>query len=404
MTKQDRLNLYKMIYDSVTEVGELFLATSGDKVMVLDINGNEFISGDKDSLRAYGPFIMIQYKHTDNWKILNAITGRSIETKIILYLDNDIKSIGDRLLAVRVGYCKYKLYNMYLEELLESTTRFGHYINNNKYTITYNLDQYTGVYSQSMAVQHAVYNIITGTFDSYCEYELGKYGVYEYKAVSTEKSESSIQKLGGAVSGYRYKLVKNGNIRGNKTYESIYRNVHSVENTFFVSEYPRKECITTLKYGLEYKEIKIPAGVQYIGIIDTEGNELIPPIARKLQHIGNDNFLLAINSDNYNTIFNLNTGIIYDSELVNEIIPHDTLPISIIRFKNGACGAIDNNGNIFDIRDIAKHLKCSYCKNNTSIIKVELEYKTTYITNRLVPITNMNMVSKLKNMEFIPMI
>lgn len=403
MTMNDKLIIYKMMYDSVEIVGNVFKATRGDRVIILDINGNEFISGDLDTLKTCDSFILLK-QSGDTWSILNTITGKRLTKKLYIYWDSDFKCVGEGLLGVKVDYTNYELYDIYLDSILNSVTMFKSYSKNGKCIINYKVNfHHFGYTGASSAMTQAVYNYNTMTFDKYGEYDLGKYSEHEYKAIATEKSDTNLSKYGCAETIFRYKLTKNDNIRGQKTYENIYRTMESLPNTFFVTDYYKERHVEKIKHWAGTKDIEVKIREQLIGLIDTEGNELIPTISSKLQYIGADNFLLALNSNGYDTIYNLKYGILYDYETICDIVVHSTLPISIIRFKNGACGAIDNKGNIFDIRDIAKYLKCSYSKNNTSIIRVELDYKTAYITNKLVPITNMNAISKYKKEEFISM-
>ena len=126
-------------------------------------------------------------------------------------------------------------------------------------------------------------------------------------------------------------------------------------------------------------------------------------MADKIDYIGSDNFLITVeNNITEQFIFNKNNGITIKPDDVHNITIHKTLPFVIINGKQGF-KILDSYGRIFNIDSIAKYFRCSYCKNRTDIIKVDLDYATKYITNRLIPITNMHEIMKLKTEEWIPM-
>ena len=142
MTLEDRANLYRLIYDSVTIVGTMFKVTQGDKAAILDINGNEFISGDLDSLKTCDSFILLR-NSGDTWSILNTLTGKRIKTKLYMYWDEDFRCVGSGLLGVKVDHMEYKLYDIYLNEILNSIRMFSGYSKNGKCIINYRLEYYS---------------------------------------------------------------------------------------------------------------------------------------------------------------------------------------------------------------------------------------------------------------------
>lgn len=145
---------------------------------------------------------------------------------------------------------------------------------------------------------------------------------------------------------------------------------------------------------------------KYIGLIGSDGVELLKPIYSGVEYVGADNYLIYTDQDNirYFALYNILKGTIYDFKDISNAYAHSTLPVVVIVLKNGEVKLVSTcDGSIYNAIDIAKHMNCKYSTENTNVIRVELDYGTKYITNRLVPINNIQEVSKLNNYNWIPM-
>lgn len=149
------------------------------------------------------------------------------------------------------------------------------------------------------------------------------------------------------------------------------------------------------------------------GLLSIDGTEIIPVKMDRIEALS-DTYIFYEYSrtglvdrqlQNKKEIYNAKTkSIAVSAKDTKEIYIHQTLPLCIIVYNNDEVKLFDFKGNIFNVADIAKYMKCFYSMQDTKVIKVRLDNeKEVYIDTRLNPITNYYSIKMLNEYQWIPM-
>jgi hypothetical protein len=137
------------------------------------------------------------------------------------------------------------------------------------------------------------------------------------------------------------------------------------------------------------------------GIINDKGVELVKPEFSSIKYIGKNNFILDFSD--YSEIYSSESqSIIVEPLPKGSIRVHETLPITLITKSKTEYECLDCFGRRFELKDISKYFNCSYCNSNPDIIKFIMPDGQTrkYITNHLVPVTNVHLIAQLDAESF----
>lgn len=186
---------------------------------------------------------------------------------------------------------------------------------------------------------------------------------------------------------YMYKLYLNEKVVGDKSYIDIQKLKESEDNVYLVYE----------RYCDKYRKV---------GLMNSEGKEIIPTENKEITYIGSHNYIVRrfinlIKTETY--IYNIMNG--QKSQIYNDfnVVQHPTLPLTIIKKNDGSTIILDVKGNLFDIKDFSKYFKCSYCQTQPTMLKIDFEYGSKYVDNRLTPITNMHALKALSQQKWVDM-
>ena len=100
----DRLSIFKMMYDEVKDIGKGLIYASNstsDEVKIFNKNGAELLTGDKNFIQVKGKFLVVS--KGDSIQLLNFFTGTSISIMISRYLfnmDRDIQELTENVTLV----------------------------------------------------------------------------------------------------------------------------------------------------------------------------------------------------------------------------------------------------------------------------------------------------------------
>lgn len=132
------------------------------------------------------------------------------------------------------------------------------------------------------------------------------------------------------------------------------------------------------------------------GLIENNGTKVLDAIYNSIKRVGDELFVL--NFSGMESIYDKRRNcLLFAFTDVEKITVHETLPLSIVKLKDGRYLCIDTRCRIFNTCDIAKYFECYYNEEHTNIIKVVInEYTTKYINTSYVPITNLKEISKLQ--------
>lgn len=286
-------------------------------------------------------------------------------------------NIGEHFVAI--SSYPFTVINQNLEIVID----FGDTFTMNYYAATQNILKVP--YSLDGKRCMAVLNETSQQVESYDSFEINN----EYSLVAVEYNKSYVDRQKHKtinkdnLNSFRYSLYRYGTRLSNNKYDDVIKPIE-LSNTDTLYTYDN----------------------EYMGLVRSDGIELLKPIYNKVEYVGADNYLIytSQNDIKYFALYNILKGTIYDFKDTSNIYVHATLPVVVIILKNGEVKlASTYDGSIYNAVDIAKHMKCKYSPDNTNVIRVELNYGTKYITNRLVPISNIQEVSKLNNLSWMPM-
>lgn len=383
----DMIRTLSFLHEGLEVVHERVVTYVEDgKRYVCDLNDEPIIVDDENKLFLVGTFAVNTssdfrnaYTKSD-MTIISTITGMKSQFKDCYNTEEMVNYLGTHF----IGRCSYdkrynrviSIYNIYMQEVyqvkearvlkcLEDTpvsTRIGQLINGSWHIIM---------------ASKASNNI--EIFDSY---ELDSVNRVSLMGKAWDANRGlSISRHN--ISNVRYMLCKDYTCKG-KLYMDITKPAELSNTTYLM----------THDFDDIYKKDRICKGI----IEETEGKEIFKTLYDDISYIGSDNFIL----DFFDTrqIVSAKTGIIIDSVAKNQIYIHPTLPMVII-VNNGEYMILDTKGRLFNLRDIAKYFDCYYTLKDAEILKIKLEYKIVYVTNRLVPITNIHNIGVISTYDWV---
>lgn len=429
MEKQDRLQILNMCHDEVMELSDTIVGCiDGDTITIETFDGYELLKTPKSELRLIGSFALSTSIKPDmiaitNFKTLKTknirVNNPRIEIENSELLSNDIICVGNKWDGTHI-------INSYLDEIAEFSRLSYIKRTNNASDGFFIIYKFYDEYYQESGMYHTAF--ISNTTQNFRFYDTREFNVNSGIIATTLKANS---KRGVSINRYsldilRYKLTYNNRIVSEKDYEDILeaRSIGCENDTFLTIdiESDRKQYKELFENLNNNKiDINVLGNVALTGIIKADGREVIPPIADSIDYLKNDNYIVTCTYDNkkvlstysgrseykkeqYRFIYNdILKKVIAGPYSVDRIQIHETLPIVTISNLDGTYEILDIYNRRFNVYDIAKYFECYYSKNNPSIIKVNLEYATKYITNNLVPITNLNLLKDIINDEWISM-
>lgn len=376
-----RMDILKMMYSVVKPLSnEIIYCEQDEVVTIVNKNGIEIATGTKDNLKRVGTFLILIDKKSNIVTIYSYSTNRKIDikdTSIISYIN--FKEVSDDILQIELVR-RNILINRYLEILVDIDTYTMHAYIQSEYKICLKF---------SVDVNRnctAYLNRVTGRMESYDQFDLDEH----YSCLATDfhkKTGVSINK--DCTACFKYKLVRDGVIISQKSYEDIIKPSElSNTNTFYTIGY-NKNSSNPIKKGL----------------IRDDGAELLSADYDNIQYVGAENYILTLIQNNiqYSAIYNSKSGVVYGfDELANALV-HRNLPMVVLYLRNNTIKLLTTNGLVIEPAEISKYFKCSYSQQRPDIIRVELEYGKKYINNALMPITNMHEIAKLSTHTWIPM-
>lgn len=380
MDMQENLAILNMIHEKVKIVGDrFFVCEDGKKLSIINEFGAEVISSENASISIIGNFVIVT--GTDNAGEIN---------REIYNLDTQCK--GEIKQSKNYGYSSISRYSREVDlgEFLGSINNDGLDIYSKyaeKIAFIPNCNS-AGIISQT-----SCYSSVWYTIDYIPKYrhallskqsnELIYYDIIELdngmQLIASEVANIRFNISDEVSDRYRYKLGRYNKILTEKAYDDIIKLPDIYNEELYYTVYIDK-----------HKNKKF-------GVINYNGDELVEPIYDKIENIGSGNFRLEVDSKAliYNVIKNTKSNV-YNS---SNVIIHKTLPITII-VKNDDVILLKSTGELFSIKDFTKHFKCSISDSDLSLIKVELDYGTKYIDNRLSPITNMHKIAAISKYEW----
>ena len=389
--KENRLAVLKLMYQNIKEIAEnIYLGIDGDNQVIFDVYGNECLrtKGIKKDIQIKNNTVIINNNVSNNIVLINIKNGAVKEIK---GTQRNIKELGKYILIEPSWGYKAELVDTYTTEIIDggdiiSTDRvYIQKLTGNdtilKYWSTYAVDYRTIIID--------TVNSKIKYFDIYSPFEdFPKLKNYMLAATSKSKIEEGYSvSYRGSLPSLRYALTINGLILNSdkKDYEDISKPMELQDtDTFYTFDYPTKTV------GIHDK-IKT-------GLIDKDGKELLEPIYDSIKYIGGNNYIIT--TGERKEIFNsvANKEIISHND-AQYIIRYDELPFTEIITYTGKAFILDSKNEIFNIEDITKHFKCSYNKDNKSIIKIDFGGYSKYVNNQLKPVN----FSETKKDVWIPM-
>lgn len=378
-----RICILQMMYSVVKPLSDsIIYCEQDDNVTIVNKNGIEIASGTKDTMKLVGIFLTISDINNKTITIYCYSTNKKKMIKADNYaIYSPPKQVGEEFLQIQFGVgTNCIIFNKYLEEIFSiSVFYIKTYIqSNSKICMKYRLNTFRD--------SVGYINRLTGRVESYDSFDLNE----SFSLLATEyHSNKGVSVNKECIKYFKYKLVKNGMVVSQKSYEDITKPTELVSTDTFYTFEADKDNISCKKKGL----------------IRSDGTELLGADYDEIQYIGANNYILTIIKDDisYVAIYNSEKGVVYNFDEITKAVIHKTLPMTILYLNNGKIRLLAANGIEFNPEEISKYFKCSYSKSRPDLIRIELDYGKKYINNTLVPITNMHEISSLVNHEWIPM-
>lgn len=376
---KERLNILQMMYDIVQPLSkDVIYCSQNDEVTLVNRYGVELATGTKDTIHKVGCFVaMIDKYNTTSIYCFSTGMSKKIENKNKHHYFS-MKEVGPEYLIIEY-ISRAVILDRYLNTVFDvEASRLRAYVNDSKICVKHRID----LFRESTAY----INRLTGKVEFYDYFDLDD----TYRCIATEyHTEKGITVNKDCVQNLRYKLSKNGKIVTSRSYEDITKPVELTStNTFF-----------TFDLGGKYKKDT------KMGLITDEGVELLETIYDSILYVGANNYLVGIiiHNKRYLALYNSEKGVIYNFNELAGAEMHRTLPLLMVYKADGELKLLTTCGIEFSPVDLAKYFRCSYSKQRPDIIRIDLDYGKKYITNTLIPITNMHEINKLSTHEWIPM-
>lgn len=376
-----RVSILQMMYSIVQPLSkDVIYCEQDDNVTVVNRNGIEIASGTKDTLKILGIFLAIVDKNVRRVTIYCFSTQRQKKIdNIANYGFFDLKQAGPEFISLEIG-SRVIILNKYLDTIFDvNTYKLKAYVNGeSRVCIKYRID----LYRESTGY----INRLTGAIESYDSFDLNE--TYRMLATDYHKSKGiAINK--DCIHYFKYKLVKDNIIVSKKSYEDITK----------PSELTSTDTLYTFDLDDKYR------ASTKIGLIRRDGTELLEPIYDGIRYVGANNYIVDMikNDVRYTAIYNSERGVLYNfGELISADM-HRTLPFVVLFKVGGGVKLLTTDGNEIEPAELSKYFKCSYSEQRPDIIRLDLDYGKKYITNTLVPITNMHEITKMTAHNWIPM-
>ena len=380
--------LLNVIYDNIVNLKNgYYLCEAEDKNILVDSNGNDIcIKDDKtdfcykiNSVQRHGNFLWISLCKV----LINQSAYALLSTKTNRYIlvgDGDIELLTDDILLLtsrtRSAMYEHIIYDNEFRKLgsIPQDARWKLYLDAYK-SQNGNLINIYCTFGTNFKRKRIILDTQLRKVLSYDTFEITD----KLSAVATSTDGSGISISEYCEPTFKYRLNNNGTILG-KEYEDIIDRAE-LQNTDFLYVYDSKGKI---------------------GVINrNNANEVVTPKYSRLEYVGYNNFIASVSGDKCTEMINADTG---DTKVLSEIAKHSTLPILIMKTWNNVVVLYNIvNGMIFGVADFSKQFKCHYSKNRPDLIRVDLAWGSKYITNTLVPITNLAYIEQLKSSEWISM-
>ena len=365
---------------SYTEDGVTYIA---------DLDDNILIKADSEYIGIYGTFVIVSknkplstFMSECNITVYNVLTFNTVEPlNICIAGTDDISALGNEFIALRYRLIKSDwrtytqvIYNKYLDEIFDMREciirRANPCIEDTpiKSKIQYTLSGHW----KTMILNKAKANI-----DIFDTVDLD--ATNGIQLVGTEWSKKdNLAVNNNTVENIKYKLSILGRIVGN-AYQDITK-PQELHNT---------------NYFIAYESIKHRICK---GLIDKDGRELIQPIYDDIKYIGENVFILTYFGSAI--VFSLVKGLMLDNIKSDNIWIHPTLPLTVVT-KDAEYWIIDCYGRIYKLFEITKNFECYSTDKDSGILKINTGYKNVYVSNTLVPITNIHKIKILKTYNWV---
>lgn len=374
-------NIEVLSYNTIsyTEDGVTYIA---------DLDDNILIQGKESNIKTCGTFVVQSFTKKYNGEnkvhIYNMLTFKEVEPLLITVENtSDINVLGDQFIAIRQRLNKHDwrsyahvIYNKHLRKVFEIKD--------------YNAIGYRRNYClEDTPIKSKISYLLNGHWKtmvlSKVKEDVDIFDVVELdmekgiQLIGVEWSEQAWLSVSNyTVDNVKYKLSIMGKIVG-KAYQDIVK-PQELHNTDYF-----------LVYDTLNKRI-------CKGLIDTQGKELIQPIYDDMKYIGENVFILTYQG--YCIVFSLDKGLMLDSILSDNVWIHPTLPLTVI-IKDSEYWIVDCYGRLYSLFDITKNFECYSTDKDKNILRINTGYKNVYVTNTLMPITNIHSIKMLHTYKWV---
>lgn len=378
---KDKVSILNMIYEHVIPLSrDVIYCETGNDVYIVHKDGGTIAEGDKDRIKLVGLFLIVGKSRSGCYTIYSFYTNKKIDVddsakNSILSAISSVKVLCDRCLYIE-KWGGVSIYDMNLTEIFKCRGSRPVVWERSKTRICI---KYTSLLSYQRLL--TTLDISSGKVESIDEFDIAD----NIKCVALKENDKRGISVNTQCDDYlKYGLSAYGSIVTNKLYEDI-------------TKPPELKNVNTfLVYELDSARNKV------VGLIDMHGNELLQPIYSKIAYIGCNNYIVEYKE--MQSLYSSVTGVTYNFGELKSITVHKTLPLSILYFKDNSVKLLNNiTGKQFDVAEIAKQFKCSYNKADPTIIRIDLDFGAKYITNTLVPITNMHKIAGLNASGWVAM-
>lgn len=375
---QQQLDILNMMYKTVRQVAKnmIYCLDYDSNVKIVNIHGDVIMEGTTKEIRLFDSFMCkVDFDEITIYSILRDISKTFKSTGRIF---NSIEPVGSHF--IRIGEDIYNTYFENITDYKKNGITLGSRVTTPLYNIV-RVNYYAHTYSGRML--YILLNESTEKVMSWDTIDIGG-GFGLVGVVFTPNQGTSVTTE--TVRDLKYKLTFEGEVISEKSYDDILKIREDKENKYLT---------TVLAVNGHAKR----------GVIQSDGKEILPAMYDAVVYLAHGTFLLEDNTSGIRkyALYSTNLGIIYNfGDIVN--CYQSGLPIYMFTLATGETtiySCID--ASIFNITEFAKHFNCAYCKDDPTILRVELPYGTQYVTNRLSSITNIHTIAKLNTMEWVPM-
>jgi hypothetical protein len=391
VTEDQRLETISMaavIYDKVEDTSDNFMICKiGNEKAIVNYYGVELLRVGLDSrIIDTGSKRFIAFEYSKDRKNKVSLLDTVLEKSVELQTDwsywssytPEVKVLDDKVIVLLDSDKNLTFYNMSLEKIGELKEHFGLSVSGLK--------------------------IYRGGINGYYSISIPKRSSFTamQRTGELEKYNIIIDATHSRIVSYEIKNITNSvfdavAVRQDSNYECLLYKLGISSNTISEKSYHLIEKPLNLK-GTDLFQVynKISNTEYQTGLICEEGTEVLEPIYSELQFLSTELYVVSYKRDNetYKGIYKRGQGMLVNLSDASSIVMHPTLPIAMIWLRDGSFELMNNQGIRFSIDKFSKYFNCSHVGD---IIKVDLGYKTEFISTQLTPITNYTILSKLEN-------